>query len=136
MSDFYEKYAKDEYLWEFETLSMFLTKDPLVEANKYIKVQWDEISDDEKCVVCCVIVDVKRKKDKNGNTFAYLDLYTPTGIIEATIWSKQLKQYADLIKKGKCISILGRKREGNHFFVEEMKTYNQWLEDRKLLSLK
>ena len=136
MDDFYKKYAKDEYLWEFETLSMFLTKDPLVESNKYIKAQWDEIDEDEKGVVCCVIVDIKRKKDKNGNQFAYLDLYTPTGIIEATIWSKQLKQYSDLIKKGKCISILGRKREDNHLFVEKIKTYEQWLDDRSLSKLK
>ena len=132
MNEFYEKYAKDEYMWEFDTLSMFLTNDPLVEANKYIQKQWDDIGKNEKGVICCVIVDIKRKKDKNGNQFAYLDLYTPSGIIEATIWSKQLKQYSDIVKKGRCVSIFGRKKEGNHFFVEEMKTYEQWLIDRKL----
>ena len=132
MNEFYDKYARNEYMWEFETLSMFLTNDPLVEANKYMKKQWEDVDENEKAVVCCVIIDIKRKKDKNGNQFAYLDLYTPSGIIEATIWSKQLKDYLEIVKKGKCVSILGRKREGNHLFVEEMKTYEQWLNDRKI----
>ena len=70
------------------------------------------------------------KKDKNGNQFAYLDLYTPYGIIEATIWSSQLKEYSDYIKKGSCLAILGRKRE-EHFFVEKIKTYNMWLEQMR-----
>ena len=38
----------------------------------------------EKAVVLCVIVDIK-EKDKNNNAFAYLDLYTPYGIIEALV---------------------------------------------------
>ena len=42
---------------------MFLTKDPLIEANKYIEGQWDLIEDNQKCTICCVIVDIKRKKD-------------------------------------------------------------------------
>ena len=86
----------------------------------------------EKYPVLKVIRNAKRKKDKNGNQFAYLDLYTPFGIIEATIWSKQLKQHIDIVKKGKCVTIKGRKREGDHLFVEEMKTYEQWALEKKL----
>lgn len=130
MEDFQEKYAKDEYLWEFDTLSMFLTNDPLKDAYKYTKIDWDLVMDGDKTVLFCVIVDIKRKKDKNGNQFAYLDLYTPYGIIEATIWSSQLKEYSDYIKKGSCLAILGRKRE-EHFFVEKIKTYNMWLEQMR-----
>ena len=127
MTEFYEKYAKDEYMWEFDTLSMFLTDDPLKDAYKYTKTDWDEVNDGDKTTLFCVIVDIKRKKDKNGNQFAYLDLYTPFGIIEATIWSSQLKQYSNEIKKGNCLAILGRKSE-EHFFVEKAKPYNTWLE--------
>lgn len=130
MIDFQEKYAKDEYMWEFDTLSMFLTNDPLKDAYKYTKTDWDIVEDGDKTTLFCVIVDIKRKKDKNGNQFAYLDLYTPFGIIEATIWSSQLKQYSDDIKKGNCLAILGRKRE-EHFFVEKVKPYNIWLEQMR-----
>ena len=130
MKEFKEKYAKDQYLWEFETLSMFLTDDPLKEAYEFTDIDWDLVNNREKTVLFCVIVDVKRKKDKNGNLFAYLDLYTPFGIIEATIWSRQLKEYADLIQKTKCIAVKGRK-DDNHLFVEAVKPYLYWLKEKK-----
>ena len=135
MSGFQNKYAKDEYMWEFETLSMFLTNDPLKDAYKYTRTDWNLAEDGDKLTLFCVIVDIKRKKDKHGNQFAYLDLYTPYGIIEATIWSSQLKSYSDDIKKGNCLAILGRKREGDHFFVEKVKPYNTWLEETKKIGV-
>ena len=132
MEEFFEKYATEEYLWEFQTLSMFLTHDPLESSYDYLDTLWDDIADGEKAVLLCVIVDIKRKKDKNNNQFAYLDLYTPFGIIEATIWSSQLKNYSELVEKGKCLAILGRKNDGGHFFVEKMKPYTQWLQDKDM----
>lgn len=134
MSEFQNKYAKDEYMWEFDTLSMFLTNDPLKEAYEMTEIDWDIVEDGDKTVLFCVIVDIKRKKDKNGNQFAYLDLYTPFGIIEATIWSSQLKEFSEHIKKGNCLAILGRKRE-EHFFVENIKTYNTWLQAKSKKSI-
>ena len=131
MKDFFIKYALEEYLWEFQTLSMFLTHDPLESSYDYIDTLWEDVDDGEKAVLLCVIVDIKRKKDKHNNQFAYLDLYTPFGIIEATIWSAQLKTYSELIEKGKCLAILGRKNDGGHFFVEKIKPYEQWLNDIK-----
>jgi DNA polymerase-3 subunit alpha len=131
MKEFSEQYLKDEYMWEFETLSMFLTNNPLEESYKYV-TPWDEVADNEKTTIICVVIDIKRKKDKNGHQFAYIDLYTPFGIIESTCWSSQYKNYNDIIKKGNCLVILGRKRE-NQFFVEAIKTYDQWLIDRNIV---
>lgn len=136
MEEFFAKYATEEYLWEFQTLSMFLTHDPLESSYDYLETLWDDVSDGEKAVLLCVIVDIKRKKDKNNNQFAYLDLYTPFGIIEATIWSSQLKTYSELVEKGKCLAILGRKNDGGHFFVEKMKPYTQWLQDKDMTQQK
>ncbi len=130
MLEFYDKYAQDEYLWEFQTLSMFITDDPLKESYNYITVPWDEVQEGDKAVLSCVITDIKRKKDKNGNQFAYLDLYSPFGIIEATIWASQLKEYSGLIKKGNCLTIKGRKRERNHLFIEKVKPYLLWLQEK------
>ena len=126
MEDFKNKYATDEFLWEFQSLSMFLTYNPLEEAYDLIGTEWDDVSDGDKAVVPCVIVDIKRKKDKNNNPFAYIDLCINNQIVEATIWSRQLKEYSDLIVKGSCICILGRK-EDNHLFVEKIKPYEVWL---------
>ena len=135
MEEFRLKYAQDEFLWEFESLSMFITHNPLEEAYDLIGAEWDDVSDGNKAVVPCVIVDIKRKKDRNNNQFAYLDLCINNRILEATIWSKQLKEYADLITKGNCICILGRKKEG-HLFVEKVKPYQLWLDKIKKLRAK
>ena len=70
MEDFRQKYATDEFLWEFSSLSMFVTDNPLQEAYDLIGTEWDEVEDGDKAVVPCVIVDIKRKKDKNNNPFA------------------------------------------------------------------
>ena len=130
MNDFRLQYATDEFMWEFQSLSMFVTDNPLKEAYEFIGTEWDDVPSGEKAVVPCVIVDIKRKKDKNNNPFAYIDLCTSNQIVEATIWSRQLKEYYELIEKGSCVCILGRKEE-NHLFVEKVKSYNQWLSDIK-----
>lgn len=128
MQDFKNQYAQDEFLWEFQSLSMFVTDNPLQEAYDRIGIEWDDVQNGEKAIVPCVIVDIKRKKDKNNNPFAYIDLCINNQIVEGTIWSRQLKEYSDLVAKGSCVCILGRKEE-NHLFVEKLKTYQQWLQD-------
>ena len=135
MEEFRLKYAQDEFLWEFESLSMFITYNPLKEAYDLIGTEWDDVPSGNKAVVPCVIVDIKRKKDRNNNQFAYLDLCINDRILEATIWSKQLKEYVELIAKGSCICILGRKEE-EHLFVERVKPYQVWLNKIKRMKTK
>ena len=135
MINFKNQYAQDEFLWEFQSLSMFVTDNPLNEAYDLIGTQWDEVPSGDKAVVPCVIVDIKRKKDKHNNQFAYIDLCINNQIVEATIWSRQLKDYAELINKGSCICILGRK-EDNHLFVEKVKPYQEWFSKIKRLHAK
>ena len=128
LDEFKEKYMQNEYMWEFETLSMFITDNPLKDMSHYV-TDWTLVKDGEEPCILAVIVDIKRKKDKNNNVFAYLDLYTVNGILEAVAWSSKYKKYSDLIEKGKCISILGRKNEGK-LFVNEIKSFEQWKIDR------
>lgn len=130
INEFREKYAQDEFLWEFQTLSMFLSNDPLLESKQYISSQWQTAEAGSLVLICCVITNIKKKKDKNGNQFAYLDLYTSDGMVEATIWSSQFKKFADIVKKSSCVIIKARKNDG--YFVDEMKLYSQWLNERKL----
>lgn len=128
MNEFRNRYATNEFMWEFDSLSMFVTENPLQEAYDIIGTEWDDVPNGNKAVVPCVIVDVKRKKDRNNNPFAYIDLCTNNRIVEGTIWSKQLKEYHELMTKGNCVCILGRK-EDDHLFVEKVKEYTQWLQD-------
>ena len=131
ITEFKEKYMQDEFMWEFQCLSMFITHDPLKEAWEYIK-PWEDAEPDHDTTIVCVIVDIKNKKDKHGNLFAYLDLYTPFGMIEATCWSRQRREFSHLIVKGNCLAMRGRKSEGSHFFVGSIKPYQEWVEDRKI----
>lgn len=135
MNNFRLQYTQDEFLWEFQSLSMFITYNPLEEAYNLIGTEWDDVPDGNKAVVPCVIIDIKRKKDKNNNQFAYLDLCINDRILEATIWSRQLKEYAELIAKGNCLCILGRKEE-DHLFVEKVKPYQVWLDKIKKIKAK
>ena len=70
MIEFQQKYAQNQFLWEYESLSMFLTDNPLQEGVDLISTNWDDVPSGEKTVVLCVISDIKRKKDKNNNPFA------------------------------------------------------------------
>lgn len=125
-----DKYMDDEYMWEFETLSMFLTNNPLKEVKDYI-TDWSEVKEGAEGVLLAVVVNLTRKKDKNNNVFAYIDLYTVNGIIEAVAWSSIFKGYGDLLQKGKCIALLGRKGENSQMFIKEAKDFQVWLEQRK-----
>lgn len=127
-----EKYLQDEYLWEFETLSMFLTNNPLKEVKDYI-TDWNDVEQGSEGVLLAVVVDLKRKKDKNNNVFAYIDLYTVNGIIESVAWSSIFKEYNDLLQKGRCIALLGRKGENNQMFIKKVKNFQVWLSERKMI---
>lgn len=126
-----DKYLDDEYMWEFDTLSMFLTNNPLKEVKDYV-TDWNDVQEGAEGVLLAVVVDLKRKKDKNNNVFAYVDLYTVNGIVEAVAWSSIFKAHSELLQKGKCIALIGRKGENSQMFIKKAKDFKAWLEDRKI----
>lgn len=135
MQEFSDKYLQNEKFWEFEALSVFINNNPFVEAYKYIDAPFEEVEEGAKGLVVGVIANIQKKKDRNGKQFAFLWMYSAFGLIEVICWHSQYKQYEDLIKRGSQIAILCSKSD-EKAVAKEMKTYDQWLEDRKLLSLK
>ena len=135
MQEFSDKYLQNEKFWEFEALSVFINNNPFVEAYKYIDAPFEEVEEGAKGLVVGVIANIQKKKDRNGKQFAFLWMYSAFGLIEVICWHSQYKQYEDLIKRGNQIAILCSKSD-EKAVAKEMKTYDQWLEDRKLLSLK
>ena len=129
--EFEEKYLGNEEMYEFETLSMFLTNNPLEGLSECLR-NFNEIDDKASCVLLCSIVDVKRKKDKRNNQFAYLDLYTNNGIVEGICWASSYGKYQQLIKKGNHIAVLGE-RQDNKIIVKKIKTIEQWKIDKDLV---
>lgn len=135
MTEFNERYLQNEKFWEFDALSVFINDNPFVEAYKYIQTPFDEVEEGSKGLVVGIIANIQKKKDRNGKQFAFLWMYSAFGLIEVICWHTQYKQYEDLIKRGNQIAILCQKSD-DKAVVKEMKTYEQWLDDRKLSKLK
>ena len=131
---FREKYCSEMWLSEFNTLSFFLTSNPLDFVIDKIK-DFDQIETDTDAVLIGVIVGIERKKDKNNHLFCYTQLLTPYGIREAICWANVTKNYMDLIKNGNCVAIYGKKTETGNIIVQEMKDYRDWLKDKGLKHL-
>lgn len=131
LESFKSTYMKKPHMWEFETLSMFLTDNPIKDSSQYVSQAFSQAADQQNVTVICVIVDIQRKKDKRGSQFAYLHVYTQEGIIEAVCWANQYSAYSNLISTGNDIVIYGKKKE-NSLIVSRMKPYKQWCIDRNL----
>lgn len=132
LAEYSEKYLQDEPFWEFQTLQTFISdKNPFEYAFKYIR-DFSEIEEGGNCVLVGVISNVQKKKTKNGQQFAFVNLYSGSGIIELTIWPTTLSKNQELIVKGMQVAVIGRKEDESHLVVNKVKSYKQWLHDRKL----
>lgn len=132
IAEYSEKYLQDEPFWEFQTLQTFISdKNPFEDAFKYIR-DFSEIEEGGNCVLVGVISNVQKKKTKNGQQFAFVNLYSGSGIIELTIWPTTLSKNQELIVKGMQVAVIGRKEDESHLVVNKVKSYKQWLHDRKL----
>ena len=131
MQTFCDKYLQNENLWEFEALSVFIGENPFVEAYQYIQKDFNEVEDGGDGVVVGIVANIQKKKDRTGKQFAFIWLYSAYGLIEVTCWHSQLKAYEDLIKRGIQVSVLYKKSD-DKAIVKEMKSYEQWLDDRHI----
>lgn len=127
-----KKYLEDESFWEFESLQIFLNNNPFTESYKYISNQFTNIEENDKAVVVGVISKVQKKKDKNKNQFAFINIYSSFGLIEGTVWSSTYKKYEELISKGSQIAVVGKKINDESMIVEDIKSYATWLRDRHI----
>ena len=132
LAEYSEKYLTDEPFWEFQTLQTFISdKNPFEEAFKYIR-DFSDVKEGGDCVLVGVISSVQKKKTKNGQQFAFVNLYSGSGIIELTVWPTTLSHNQDLIVKGSQVAVIGRKEDESHVVVNKVKSYKQWLHDREL----
>lgn len=126
-----KKYLADEAFWEFQALQIFIADNPFDKAYENISRQFEEVKNGEDCTIVGVIAKIQKKKAKTGKQFAYLNIYSSFGIVEAITWNKQLTQYEDIIKKGNQIAMLCRKEGEEKVVAKEIKSYNQWIDDIK-----
>ena len=131
MTDFEEKYLQNQDIWEFETLSIFLKNNPFKMAYEFI-TPIKQTEDGGKCVVVGIVSDVIKKNDRHGKQFAFLNVYSTFGLADVTVWHSQYKEYQDLLKKSNQLAMLCKKTEDGRLVLEKLKTYDQWLKDKKI----
>ena len=56
-------------MWEFETLSMFITSNPFEEVLQFVP-DFDSIPNGNQATAIGIIVDIERKKDKQYYFFS------------------------------------------------------------------
>ena len=125
------KYLIEEPFWEFTTLQVFIHNNPFSEGIQFLTTQFENVECGNDCVIVGIISRVQKKKDRNKNQFAFINIYSTFGLIEGTVWNSQLKHYEDIIKKGSQVAIKCRKEDEDKVIVQDIKPYKQWLERRK-----
>lgn len=122
-----EKYLQNEQFWDFETLQIFLGDNPFVKAYDYLDYSFQDVPEGDTCVIVGIIAKVQKKKTKTGQQFAFANIYSSFGLIEAVIWNSQLKEYEDLIKKGSQIAMKCKKDSETNVVCQEIRSYDSWL---------
>jgi DNA polymerase III subunit alpha len=131
LADFKQKYMISPEMYEYETLSIFINGTPFDSVKHYFK-PFSQYDDNSKCVVVGTITSVKRKKQKNGQPYAYIEVLTPfelDGMVEGVVFNRQLVEYQDIIERGSNVVILAVKN-GGQFKTEKMKTLEQWKREK------
>jgi DNA polymerase-3 subunit alpha len=126
--EYQSKYMQNEEMWEFDTLSIFLTGSPFDNFSSYFKPFDSYLDGTEKCLIGGTIVNVDRKKGKNGQ-YAYIEVLTLNGIYEGMCFSDVYTDNTDLIQKGQNIVALVKKT-GEQFIVKKMKDFKVWKKER------
>ena len=131
-AEFSEANLLDPELWEFQTLSVFLSHNPFEAIAPYLRVSFDETNEGNSCTLVGIVSGIQKKKDRNKNTYAFVNLNTPKGLIEVTCWSSVYKQFGELLIRGTRVAVLANKKDGKAI-ANQVKSFEQWLTDRKIV---
>ncbi len=125
-----KKYLENEQFWEFESLQIFINNNPFSKAYDYMSKPFDEVENGEECAIVGIIARIQKTKDKNKKQFAYVNIYSSFGLVEAIVWHSQLKEYENLIVKGSQIAMICRKDNEEKVITKKIKPYSEWLKQK------
>lgn len=129
--EFKKKYMCKKHLWEFETLSMFLTHNPFIQARELLGDN-EGLKDGEKYTEVGIIFDIDKKKNKTGKQYAFVEFYNGNKVIELVLWANVYGKYQKGIKKSNIIAVQGVK-SGETIVVEKIKPYKVWAKEKGIL---
>ena len=124
-----DKYLKDEQLWEFETMQIFLSDGNPFEQAYDIVNDFSSYEVGDQCVIVGVVARIQKKKTKKGDQFAFANIYSGAGIVEIVLWPDALQKFQDLVVKGQQVAVLGKKDGDDKMIADKLKSYQQWLAD-------
>ena len=127
--DFFEKYMKNREKWEFETLSIYLTSNPLKDGLDYI-YPFENYQNGDQVTVIGTVMTITKKKGKNGQ-YAFIDFYNGEKTIELIFWSNMWAKYGDKITKGMDLAVIGMNDEVK-VTVTQAKPYEVWRKEKKI----
>lgn len=126
LQEFKEKYLGDESMYEYNTLSIFLNGTPFDEYKNIFKPLDSYPDGHEKILIGGTITEIQRKKDKNGNQYAYIWMLTVhDGMQECIAFASTYSEYNNMIEKGNNVVCLV-KRSGSQFVLSKMRTFDDW----------
>lgn len=125
--EFKNKYMKDEEMWEFEALSIFLTYNPFKDLDKELPL-YDEVPNNSDVTIVGVIANTVVKKNSKKQQYAFVTLCTAYGLVEVCCWAYMYARFNEIIKKGNRLAILCNKQD-DKYSVKDVKDYNRWKED-------
>lgn len=128
LGEFKVKYMDSPEMYEYETMSIFINGNPFDTVLKHFK-PFESHEEASMCIAIGTITSVKRKKQKNGKTMAYIELLTPEKMIEGMVFASQYTEYQDLMKKGKNVLIYCKKN-GSQFITDKIMSLEEWKKNR------
>lgn len=126
VKEFQQKYMKNKDMWEFETLSMFVSNNPLEKTRHYLKKEFKDYKVGNKAICVGAICKID-KKGSGSKQNAFVEFYTTNGVVEAIFWSNIYTKFQKYIERGECLVLRGRKDADNKITVSDLKLYNQWV---------
>ena len=129
---FKEKYMDNEKFWEFEALSIFLSDNPFSDLTQYNTQNFYDCEMGEECVIIGIISKIHKKKDRNKNDYAFINVYESQGLLEGIAWSSVYSKHIDFVKKGNKLAFYSEKSNDNTFIIKKIKNVEEWLQDREL----
>ena len=127
IKNFTNKYLQDESMWEFETLSIFLSDNPFKDIYEKL-TSFEDVEENNNCVIVGVISKIEKKKDRRKKQYAFITIYSACGIIETICWSNVFSIDQDKLKKGDKVAFLVAKEDGKAI-VKKIKSFKKWKHD-------
>lgn len=126
-----EKYFKDEYRFEYDSIGFFVSYNPFKGIDV---IHTDDIGCNiPNLTTVGFISEIVNKKDKNGNKYVLLKILSKHGEVIGTVFSTHFSKYSNVIKKNNCCVFMGKwQNDSKAYLVSEIKLFEEWKNEKSV----